>query len=506
MRNSLNRRPFVEIYFVLYLSALVLLLPDGPSEQSKDNADILSAVLQQSFNAIPEQPVLNCIIDAENTKNIIHFDSLNHILFGGSIKDLEYEAIIEDLMTSEQLILVKDRISPSPMFSLQYIQASQTARFSWKPPLQHDKKNRSFIVKLRASATPVSYNGNVSLDKMIQESGTKVTTETSFSINIVYKQDSDDNTNLIAQNQKDTVFLVPQNPGQLTQNSTVIPSQVSLAMLTAQPQFEQIQSVSTLQWNNSVFLGGINSLADLKRTPIVRIDGSGVQQGGTAEITEVRGNQIILTGRTPLSGLMKVNVIAERRADGKQVSTNFIIESQPMQSPVLPAEMNPGITYTFDPKMPQSISIESKALLRSSNGNEIIVSPKGSPFTYTPSLSDTGKTVYFERWFGGKKSGQSVSIVIKDYPAPEIVDIVPTGQNNVIQVKTRCYGLVKGKKNEVKIEIVEGNGSVRDLRGSIQYLENNVTIQTFKITTIGTVKFRAFDQRGVRSTVRRGGE
>ena len=143
MRNSLNRRPFVEIYFVLYLSALVLLLPDGPTEQSKDNADILSAVLQQSFNAIPEQPVLNCIIDAENTNNIIHFDSLNHILFGGSIKDLEYEAIIEDLMTNEQLVLVKDRISPSPMFSLQYIQASQTARFSWKPPLQYDKKDHS---------------------------------------------------------------------------------------------------------------------------------------------------------------------------------------------------------------------------------------------------------------------------------------------------------------------------------------------------------------------------
>ncbi|MFN5310107.1 MAG: hypothetical protein ACK5C0_11700 [Candidatus Kapaibacterium sp.] len=502
MRNSLNRRPFVEIYFVLYLSALVLLLPDGPTEQSKDNADILSAVLQQSFNAIPEQPVLNCIIDAENTNNIIHFDSLNHILFGGSIKDLEYEAIIEDLMTSEQLVLVKDRISPSPMFSLQYIQASQTARFSWKPPLQFDKKDHSFIVKIRASATPTSFNGNIALDKMMQESGTKVTTETSFMINIVYKKSGDPATNPIAQ--KDTLFVLPQNNTQNATNNSG--AQVSLAMFTAQPQLEQIQSISTAQWHNSIYLGGINNLADLKRTPIVRIDGSGVQQGGTAEIAEVRGNQIILSGRTPLAGLMKVNVIAERRADAKQVSTTFIVETQPMQSPVLPTEMNPGITYTFDPKMPQSLSIDSKALLRYSNGTDIVSSPKGSPFTYTPSLSDTGRTLYFERWFGGKKSGQSIAIVVKDYPAPEIVDIVPTGQDNVIQVKTRCYGLVKGKKNEVKIEITEGNGSVRDLRGSIQYLENNVTIQTFKITTVGVVKFRAFDQRGVRSTIRKGGE
>ena len=340
MRNSLNRRPFVEIYFVLYLSALVLLLPDGPSEQSKDNADILSAVLQQSFNAIPEQPVLNCIIDADNTNKIIHFDSLNHILFGGSIKDLEYEAIIEDLMTSEQLVLVKDRISPSPMFALQYIQATQTARFSWKPPLQYDKKDHSFIVKIRASATPVSFNGNIALDKMMQESGTKVTTETSFMINIVYKKNYDSATNPIAQ--KDTLFVLPQNNTLITPNNTT--SQVSLPMFTAQPQLEQIQSISTVQWHNSVFLGGINNLADLKRTPIVRIDGSGVQQGGSAEIAEVRGNQIILSGRTPLTGLMKVNVIAERRADAKQVSTTFIIETQPMQSPLVPAEMNPGIT------------------------------------------------------------------------------------------------------------------------------------------------------------------
>ncbi len=502
MRNSLNRRPFVEIYFVLYLSALVLLLPDGPSDQSKENADILSAVLQQSFNAIPEQPVLNCIIDADNTNRIIHFDSLNHILFGGSIKDLEYEAIIEDLVTSEQLVLVKDRISPSPMFALQYIQATQTARFSWKPPLQYDKKDHSFIVKIRASATPVSFNGNIALDKMMQESGTKITTETSFTLNIVYRKNYDSAANPIAQ--KDTLFVVPQNSTLINPNNAT--QQVSLPLFTAQPQLEQIQSISTVQWHNSVYLGGINNLADLKRTPIVRIDGSGVQQGGTAEIAEVRGNQIILNGRTPLSGLMKVNVIAERRADAKQVSTTFIVETQSLQSPVLPNEMNPGITYSFDPKMPQSLSLDSKALLRYTNGTDIVSSPKGLPFTYTPSLSDTGKTFYFERWFGGKKYGQSIAISVKDYPAPEIVDIVPTGQDNVIQVKTRCYGLVKGKKNEVKIEITEGNGSVRDLRGSIQYLENNVTIQTFKITTIGVVKFRAFDQRGVRSTIRKGGE
>lgn len=503
MRKSLTRRPIVEIYFVLYLSALVLLLPDGKNQKQKDNADILAAVLQQSFNAIPEQPVLNCIIDPTNTQKIIRFDSVNHILFGGSVKDIQYEVIIEDQTTDEQLILVKDKTSPSPMFAIDYISATQSARFSWKPPLQRDNRNHTFIVKVKASATPVANDGNISLEKMIQESGTRITTETSFSINIVYAQYKENSFAQFAQ--KDTVFLSPATAVQ-QQNGNPAASQISLVMLTAQPQLEQIQSASAVQWNNSVFLGGINSLADLKRTPIVRIDGSGVQQGGTAEITEVRGNQILLSGRTPVSGLMKVTVVAERRADAKQVSTHFVIESQPMAAPIVATEMNPGITYSFDPKMPMFAATDSKALIRDARGNEMISSPKGNPFTFTPSLSDTGKTLYFERWIGGKKAGQSIAMIVKDYPAPEIVDIVPTGQNNVIQVKTRCYGLIKGKKNEVKIEIIEGNGSVRDLRGSIQYLENNVTIQTFKITTMGTVKFRAYDQRGVRSAVRRGGE
>lgn len=498
MRRRPQRR-LVEIYFVLYLAALVLLLPGNDSSEKQKQSAILAAVLQQSFNAIPEQPVLNCIIDPQTSK-IIRFDSVNHILFGGYVKDIQYEAIIEDQFAGQTLRLVSDEASPTPMFSMNYSSSLQAAQFSWKPPLNSEKRNRTFLVKVIASAVPVASEGNTELNNLIQSTGTRVKTETSFSLNIVYSQSGEEIATKI-----DTVIMQTQ-PANTTSGTLPIQTSLTYGALTAQPQLEQIQAIATQIWNNSVFIGGINSNADLKRTPIIRIEGSGAQQGGTAEISEVRGNQFIISGKAPLSGLMKVMVTAERRGDGKQISTSFIIEPQPLLQPSLPTEMNPGVSYTFDPRMPQIPGTESKAMLRDSRGNELVGSQRGGIFTFTPSLSDTGKTVSFERWVGGRRIGQPINISVKDYPAPEIVDILPGGQDNVIQVRTRCFGLVKGKKNEAKIEVVEGNATVRDMRGSIQYMDNNITLQTFKITTVGTVKFRAYDQRGVRSAVRKGGE
>lgn len=496
MRRRPQRR-LVEIYFVLYLAALVLLLPENDSTDKEKQNAIITAVLQQSFNAIPEQPVLNCIIDPLESK-IIRFDSVNHVQFGGYVKDIRYEAVIEDQFAGQSLKLVSDEPSPTPMFSINYNSALQTARFLWKPPINSEKRNRTFLVKVVASATPIANESNTDLNTLIQKTGTRVRTETSFSLNVVYAQSQ-------AISKIDTVIM--QNPFENPPiGSVTTPNPLSYGVMTAQPQLEQIQAIATQTWSNSVFIGGINSNADLKRTPTVRLEGSGAQQGGSAEISDVRGNQFIITGKAPLSGLLKVVVMAERRADGKQVTTSFIIEPQALLQPSIPNEMNPGISYTFDPRMPQISGTEIKAFLRDARGNEIVSSQRGGVFNFTPSLSDTGKTLSFERWVGGRRIGQPINISVKDYPAPEIVDILPGEQNNVIQVKTRCFGLVKGKKNEAKLEVIEGNATVRDMRGSIQYMDNNITIQTFKITTVGIVKFRAYDQRGVRSAVRRGGE
>lgn len=498
MRRRRQRR-FIEIYFVLYLAALVLLLPDGNSNSKKESA-ILAAVLQQSFNAIPEQPVLNCVIDP-NATNLIRFDSVNRILFGGNVKDIRYEAVIEDEYAGESILLVSDKPSPTPMFTLDYLPSVQAARFAWRPPIVGEKVNRTFVVRIRASATPIAVDNNM-LNEMIKNSNTRVNTETSFSLNVVYSQTVPQITRPI-----DSPIIVQNTPVELPPtNVNALQPNTIYPVLSAQTQMEQIQAVSGQVWNNSVFIGGINSAADLKRTPLIRLEGSGAQQGGTAEITDVRGNQFVITGKVPSSGLMKVLVTAERRGDSKLITTSFIVEPQQMLNPILPSEMNPGVSYTFDPRMPIIAGTESKAVLRDSKGNEVMSSPRGASFVFTPSLTDTGKVLVFERWIGGRKVGQQINIPVKDYPAPEIVDIVPGGRDNVIQVKTRCYGLVKGKRNEVKIEVVEGNASVSDMRASIQYLDNNVTLQSFRITTTGTVRFRAYDQRGVRSAVRRSGE
>ena len=80
-RAPTKRRRMIEIYFVLYIAALVMLLPSKNSSNQHLKNDILDEIFRQSFTLLPEKTVLNCRIFTDSTgSHILAFDSSNVIV------------------------------------------------------------------------------------------------------------------------------------------------------------------------------------------------------------------------------------------------------------------------------------------------------------------------------------------------------------------------------------------------------------------------------------------
>ncbi|MFN8358568.1 MAG: hypothetical protein U0264_01515 [Candidatus Kapaibacterium sp.] len=507
-RTPTKRRRMIEIYFVLYIAALVMLLPSKKDERLPEvNAELLAAIFRQSFTLVPEKTVLNCRLLADSAGyTVLSIDSTNQILCTGNVKDVQYECVIIDQSLKQSLTLVSSQPSQNQLFTITNVAGKPAVEFKWSPPV-HERMNRSFLVKVRANAAPNPVNGNDSLERLINAAGARLTAETQFSVNILFANEG----------------AYPSPSGQITQLIGFQPDTSRSAQLTPagspppitnrqlgdfylQPQNTLVKSIAYQQWTNKIFMAGIAS-SEFAKAPNIKIERSQNDAGGTATITEIRGNEIILGGMSPSSGTMRVQLTALRAADGKEMNVSFSIQPQPLQSPVIEQKMYPGQTYTIIPNLPiLTDGGDVKAVLREGN-RERVVSPQGAPFSFTPDIADTQKILTFERFIGGKQVGQSLSVRVESFPPPEILE--PMYRNGLIYVQTRTYGVYNGKMNESRLEILEGNaGTPVDQRGDLQRdAKSMVVIQTFRIRPLDTnkpfvFKVRAIDTRGKSSAGR----
>ncbi len=502
-RTPTKRRRMIEIYFVLYIAALVMLLPSKKDDQLPEaNAELLAAIFRQSFTLVPEKTVLNCRLIADSTGySIVSLDSTNQILCTGNVKDVQFECVIVDLSLNHSLKLIASQPTRNQLFTLENVAGKQAVNFKWIPP-PFERANRSFLVRVKANAAPNIVHGNDSLERMMNAAGARLTAETQFSVNVIYENGgaftSGGQIVQLKGFQPDTssVAALPTSPG--NQLPTTVNQQLGDYYL--QPQNTLVRSIAYQQWTNKIFMAGISS-GEFSKAPSIKIERSQNESGGTATISEIRGNEIILGGVSPSSGTMRVQLIARRAADGKEMNVNFTIQPQPIQAPVLEQKMYPGQTYTIIPNLPMlTDGGEVKAVLKDGT-RERVVSPQGAPFVFTPDIADTQKILTFERSIGGKQVGQSLSVRIESFPSPEVLE--PSFRNGLVYIQTRSYGMQNGKMNESRLEITEGNaGSPIDQRGDMQRDPKSlVVIQTFRIRPLDAnkpfnFKVRAIDARG----------
>lgn len=500
--NGGRRRRSIEIYFVLYLASLILLLPEHNEQDPIKTTKDLQGLLSQAFRVEVEKPSMNCIFQQDSAGvRIFELDTSNIFSFTGNVADIEYEIVVSDPTSGASVRLSRENPVAGTAFALSNVPGQRnTIRFRWLSP-QRFSESKSLYGKIIAHATPNFPQEKKENAEFVKLAGLRLRAENSFALNVVYSDAGFGNLPFVAGNSPP----VSPNIADAADNPFLNPSFIGTGSgeFSGQILREEISAIAGDRWENKFFVSGISSPAELRRTPVVILDKTPETIGGSAAITDVQSTQILLSGSVPTAGKITVVVKAERK-DGRSLSASFTVVPQSMPPPELPEIMYPGISYKIEPNMPQIPGSELRAALRDAKG-EIVGSPQGASFVYTPSIGDTGKILIFERLVGGRRVGQPYTISVRDFPAPEILEMRPA-QENIVLVRTRAYGLAKGRQNEVeRIEFIDGaTATAADLRGNIHY-ENGATIQTWRITTKSGDYFRIriYDKRGKKSTVQR---
>jgi hypothetical protein len=179
----------------------------------------------------------------------------------------------------------------------------------------------------------------------------------------------------------------------------------------------------------------------------------------------------------------------------------------PLAALTVPGSMYPGIEYVVSTRLPDLPGSDVRAAVR--DGQIWRVQPTNADIMkFTPVLSDTGKTLYIERYIDQQRVSQD-AVRISNYDPPEVVDVRPYADGGKKLVVVRFHG---GRDNRPDLQVIEGNvGSVQKLYGNLAAASPNqrptVTwIEQFIVTPKDPSKplvFRltARDKRGASSRV-----
>lgn len=459
MQSSKRKRRIVEIYFILYLAALVFILPESSFKPGSGNGPEVIGDFQSGFTLIPEKSALVCNVVVEpNGYRITKIDSSNVIFYTGDFEDIQFEFTIEDQSTSRSVTLRPDKNYSAKYFRVVEVPERKAAVFFWRPQYL-DNFNTTYLVKVTATAKSKKSFG----DKYPQRFTYKATAQ--FTLLIVL-MNAITGEQTIAQGSP-----TPQQfPFNILEQQQQIPTGFGVGKISISATSANVSQLAYQQWVNTINATNVNLATDAKVDLSVRSEPE--NNGGTAQITEIKPDYIVVRGKTPVYGKLIVEVAVKRKYDGQEARTSFFVVPQQIERPVFKEYIYPGQTDTIDPRLPL-ISGELKTILR--EGNKIRASSLGgAPIYFTPELADTGKRFTLERYVDNNLLGQIYSIYVMDFPLPKIVDVVNLG-NRVVKIVTQAYGIFNRERNEIIQLELDGNVSSKylDLRGELQDFSGN---------------------------------
>ncbi len=480
MKKTRPKR-FVEIYFVLYLAALVLLIPDKKHED-KQATSLISSLLQSSFVLQPEHTVLMCrVIRTGDSTVILDCDSLNTIYHSGAVRDLQYDFRIEDQSYKNVVQLSSQKTNSSSSFHILGRGDEGSVQFSWNPPLS-EGKNRLYQVSVSATASPLLPPGLTDeqrrylSDAMQDEGEIQIHAETKFTLALVYVDGGSAGSTLAELNpqilaQSDSTFRKRYEELLAEVNKPrFLPAPVGEFSL--QPREKIIKMIAYQPFENRIRVYG----ADPQREcDSFRVSGANASY-------RFEGPDLVVTGTTPPSGMALYTVSARRISDKKDTSVSFRVLAMNLDAPQVPQHMYPGLNYTFNPNVPVISGLPAGATLRDEHGTEILSSVSGELFNFKPRPEDTSRVFSFERTLNGRKIGQTIQIPVLAFPSPEIIDI--SQQNGQVWVRTRSYGIEGDVRARVKLEIsVPTISKVQERMGDYSYDPRfNIHVQLFQFT------------------------
>lgn len=495
-KNKFNRKPKIEVYFILYLAALILLLPeDKDKDPYVDNSPTYSAYLQA------EKTVLNCKLAIHNNRlEVVSLDSINNIVFFGDVYKVNYNVTLE---TTNKQGISKEIQSTAQNHFFSFRQNSKDLMFKWNPELIRQIP-ATYTVKVAANSI---YKNNGILNEAILK--------TQFVINVVldasssplndlavndllksgveiknYNLDIPQNTLLPTSNQE-TKILSQNNNLSNTQNLNVTSNQETKDNYTTNFNYGNfdisaenniVRSLAYNNWNNFIFFYNINPLKDLSSKPEISITLENNKENGSAKIAEITEKGILLEGKTPASSNMKVTFSIQRKQDKKQAIIDFIVKPSPITKPIFPPTIYPEVNYQIRPNLPLITSEQVHFYLKEADKLRYS-SSEGEDFTFSAQQSDTGKVFIIERYIGKELLGEKYTIKVLNYPNPEIIEVNKVS-DKVIQIKTKSYGVFLGEMNIIN-KVLTDDFQIQELVGKYrQENSNNLKIhfQTFNLT------------------------
>ena len=468
--NHKRKKRFVEIYFILYLAALVLLIPGKrDNELADEDEKSRPGIYQIPFSLKPEKNSLTASLRLDsNGITMISIDSVNIIYYTGLVKDVRYDVSIEDIGTRQILTIDKQQFGDNDFFRYTSNESTRSLKFYWSPPI-YDKRSRTYNVKISASA--------VSTEPETQ--GFIVEDQIQFSLNL--NLISDFTNNYFIASDTSTGSEEQSLSGSIIDERTLMLSRTNLFLT---PREEIVRTIAYSSWENEVIIAGLDPKIDLRKQPEIKlIKEPNDKIGGNARIAGITNDGLIIRGETPGYGSMKVKVSIVRHADGREVSREFRVQPQLIEEPKFQRTLYPDYKYVFEPRLPILSGQKTSAILKSSDGQIYASTESGAEFSFTPSINDTGKILLFERYVDNHLIGQSNSVRVSMYPIPEISRISEVGQNT-LRIITNSYGKYRGRENYIsKIEVLQGNAKVREIIGGQRNQEGALLIkQTFEIT------------------------
>lgn len=492
---SYNRkRRVIEIYFVLYLAALILLIPQKKEDEIGGKEAQSLKVFQLPFNLKAEKNVLNTLLSFDSTGiTLISADTINTIYFTGNVKNVRFDIEIEELNKNRKISLTDDKSYETKYFRIVEDLKNQNMKFYWHP-IMNELKSNTYYVTITATAES---NDPETLGAILKD-------RIKFILNYQLMYDFGDISIALEPNENgspriDTVLININND-----NRSVL-----TANLFMTPAEEVLRSIAYTKWRNEVLVYGLDLNRDLRRQPVIEITHLPDKNNkGTAKIVGFTNNTIILEGDTPEFGSLRVKINLVRHADGREISREFRVVTELLDAPIFAEVMYPDIKYTIEPNLPMLSNIVSLTKLVNAEGRIIHVSESNLPFTFTPSNSDIDKEYFIERYINEKLIGSRYKIVVRDYPLPEIYRIARMERNKV-RIFTNSYGIWQGSENYIKsIEITEGNAVYREIIGAQKVIKDKqiITQQVFEISPKDeskpfNFKIRAVAQNNKRSKI-----
>lgn len=509
-----KRKYKIEVYFVLYLIALILLIPEDYEIVNKNQST------NKEFSLQVENNILNCKFDLVDNKLILkELDSINNIyLFGNpDIIDYEIEIISKN---SKQLINSKSNNE-----NIIIKKVNNDLLFKWVPKFINEIPS-SFIVNIIAKVKKKK-NGNVNeyflknqfalnifwLNETIDTKEVDITNlindeNLNLNTNLNFSQSEINKINSLGSN--DTEQLMKLNQLEKKINLFNNLNNQSIGNFDIASKYNIINSIAYKKWTNIIYFYNLNPLIELNGKPEIKINLENNKDNASANIVDINEKEIIIEGKTPGFSILNVNFIAKRKLDNKEVSINFIVKPIAISKPNFSSIMYPEKSYIIKPNLPILTNDQIKSVLKEEDKNRFI-SNEGEEFNFVPNMNDTNKNLYLERYINKDLIGERYLIKILSYPNPEIYDYNKIG-NNILQIKTKSYGTVNYDNNIISKINKEKNINEKTNNEMIQYQElvgnyrvennDNYTIhyQTFNINISSSdgeyISLKIFDKRG----------